>query len=226
MLKSSSKGIANPAMMRRLIRWSIVLCLQGSALANGQAFSDQGRADAVYGQYCAQCHGTSKEGKPGVPDLRGDFAAWGRSSEAISQTIRHGIRATGQAGTRGGVMPSFKTNAAELSDDEIYELADYILQRRRQAVDAAAALRGQGNFEWCIACHGQDARGQSSVGGSNLLAPRLLYGDSRQALFESIAHGRAGVCPPWEKQISADDIAILARKLAGSMTKPPSTSQP
>lgn len=199
---------------RRPIRLYALLAGVVHTLSFGQVHPNEIRAEALYRQYCAQCHGADKQGSVGVPDLRGGVGSWGHSPDSIAQTIRHGIRVQGHVGTRGGVMPSFKTNAAEFSDDEVAELVEYILRLRDQPHDAAIALRGKENFEWCVACHGQDARGSSSVGGSNLLAPRLQYGFARAALFESIAQGRAGVCPSWVEQIDAADIDNLARYLA------------
>ena len=60
----------------------------------------------------------------GCRSAAGGLALWGRSADAIARTIRHGIRSPGHAGTRGGIMPAFKTNAAEFSDDEVRELVE------------------------------------------------------------------------------------------------------
>jgi cytochrome c oxidase cbb3-type subunit 3 len=173
-------------------------------------------AKATYQQHCAVCHGISREGKPGVPALQGGAPAWGSTAESMAQTIRHGIRVPGHAKTRGGIMPAFKTNAAEFTDDEVRDLVEYILQLRKAEADSAAALRGQQSFAWCVACHGQDARGVTTVGGVSLLNIRLQYGASRDELFQSIAHGRAGVCPPWEGFLDEAAIRQLADYLAAS----------
>ena len=111
-------------------------------------------------------------------------------------------------------MPAFKTNAAEFTDDEVKELVEYVLKLRGAPADPAAASRGKDNFSWCVDCHGKDARGVSAVGGPSLLSAQLQYGATREALFQSIAQGRAGVCPAWQGVLDQTSILNLAAFLA------------
>lgn len=221
---SPSADNARQDWSRRLFRFVLGCVAVAYSLACGAA--EEVRAKALYEQHCAQCHGAERQGSPGVPDLRSRNASWGASAQSIAQTIRHGIRAKGDASTRTGVMPAFKTNAAELSDDEVRDLVEYLIQLREGAHDTAAALRGKDNFEWCVACHGSNARGNVGIGAPDLLSTRLQYGDTRQALFESIAFGRAGMCPPWVGKIDEAEIETLARHLARLMTSPDPQNNP
>ena len=226
MIKFQNMHLSYPSWCKWLILSVMEMALLSHSLVFAQAATGELRAEVVYLQHCAQCHGVDKRGSPGVPGLDGTQTSWGRSAEAIAQTISHGIRADRHAGTRGGVMPPFKTNAAEFSDDDVRDMAEFITQLRGSPHDTQAALRGKNNFEWCIACHGENARGNVSLGGSNLLAPRLQYGDTRRSLFESIALGRAGVCPPWDGRLTDAEIKSLAHHLSRSMVSHDSPHAP
>jgi cytochrome c oxidase cbb3-type subunit 3 len=110
-----------------------------------------------------------------------------------------------RAQARCAVMPSFKENAAEFSDSDVSDMVEYLIKLREGRADTAAAARGQENFAWCVDCHGKDARGITGIGAPDLLAPQLRHGQTREALFESIAKGRTGNCP-------ADIVPQLQRK--------------
>ncbi len=70
----------------------------------------------LFADNCAACHGVDGTGDPfqGAPNLADGIWLYGRSDEAIRQTI---------AGGRGGMMPSFQ---ARLSPEEIAKVAIYV----------------------------------------------------------------------------------------------------
>ena len=202
-------------LLSRVIVSTVLYSLSAAVIASSApAKKTTMTAPALYHQHCAACHGASLKGQPGIPALSGNDLAWGKALESIAQTIRHGIRAPGHPPSRTGIMPAFKTNAAEMSDEEINDLVEYVLSLRGEPVDTLAALRGKENFSWCIDCHGKEARGITAIGGSSLLRKRLQYGATRSNIFQSIALGRAGVCPPWVEVLDEVSIKRLASYLA------------
>jgi cytochrome c oxidase cbb3-type subunit III len=61
--------------------------------------------------------------------------------------------------------------------------------------DPKALALGRSLFaNTCINCHGSDARG--APGFPNLTEKERLYGDSPDAILQTIAHGREGIMPP------------------------------
>jgi cytochrome c oxidase cbb3-type subunit 3 len=61
-----------------------------------------------------------------------------------------------------------------------------------------AAARGKTLYEGiCVACHGKDGKGDQKVGAPDLTDSYWMYGDSREALRETISNGRHGVMPAW-----------------------------
>ena len=54
----------------------------------------------------------------------------------------------------------------------------------------------------CAACHGAQLKGDRGRGIPNLVDADWLYGDgSREAVFRSIAQGRAGACPAFDHRL-------------------------
>ena len=192
------------------LAWILVMSLPALADETQKVDSDKFASD-VYRQRCESCHGAQLEGGKGIPSLRDGDLAWGGSHNSLVRTIRFGIRVPGNSQSHSGVMPAFKTNAAEFSDAEVDELVEYLMDLRGESNDAAAALRGKENFTWCVACHGADARGIPAVGGTNLLRKKLQYGATRKDFFQSVANGRAGTCPSWEGKLDEKSIQALAK---------------
>ena len=79
---------------------------------------------------------------------------------------------------------------------------------------------------YCAACHGSDAKG--SEGFPNLSDGDWLYGNSEQALTQTILHGRQGMMPAYEGILSSKDIIDVASYVhdmsRGSIA--PSNTQP
>ena len=157
-----------------------------------------------------------------MPSLLDGNLAWGGAAESLAQTIRHGIRVPGKLQSRAGIMPAFKTNAAELSDDDVRDLVEYIFSLRGDASDRSAASRGKENFVWCTDCHGKAGQGIAAVGGPSLLRSRFQYGASRSAMFQSISMGRAGVCPSFDGKL--DENSIQGKSNGGGIPVNLSTS--
>ena len=118
-------------------------------------------------------------------------------------------------------MPAFGTpqpyaayKMEPLAPGEIRDVAEYLVSLRGQNADTAAAKRGSSIYQnkgQCFDCHAIDARGDPSIGAPNLTDNIILYGDGgRKSLFESIARGRAGMCPAWESRLTSLELREVA----------------
>jgi cbb3-type cytochrome c oxidase subunit III len=78
----------------------------------------------------------------------------------------------------------------------------------------AAAARGAALYAdkgLCYDCHSRDVQGDQAIGAPNLADGVWLYGDgSRESVFRSIAQGRAGVCPAFERRLSPAALRAVA----------------
>jgi cytochrome c oxidase cbb3-type subunit 3 len=172
-----------------------------------EAASAGGRA--AFGDNCAPCHGRGAQGAKGYPNLNDDDWIWGGTVEDIHQTISHGIR-TGAADARDSAMPRFGLDGA-LTRAQIADTADYVLSLAGQDADAAAAERGKAIFaENCVACHGEDGKGNRELGAPNLADAISLYGATKADVVRSIETGRGGVMPAWTGRLDAATVKKLA----------------
>ena len=73
------------------------------------------------------------------------------------------------------------------------------------AEDGAALYKAK-----CAACHGPDGKGKQEQGAPNLTDAIWLYGDSRQAIIESIRTGRGGMMPAWAGRLDPTTLKALA----------------
>lgn len=173
------------------------------------------RGEPAYRRNCAACHGAELQGDRGrgIPNLVDRDWLYGSGEVAeIQQTITYGIRSGSPKSRSLAVMPAFahpdpgereKVNA--LSPTEIGDLIDYLFSLEGRPADPAAAARGAALYSdkgLCYDCHSRDAQGDQAVGAPNLADAVWLYGDgSREAVFRSIAQGRAGACPAFERRL-------------------------
>ena len=158
-----------------------VLAKDPTALALGRS---------IFNNTCATCHGSSAQGAVGYPNLSDDIWHWGGSPEQVLASVLDG---------REGVMPEWGKvltgiggpNAIEYVISYVQTLSD---PSRLQNNYLAAQGRPLYNSV-CVACHGDRGQGNQELGAPSLADDYWLYGNSKQALYASIANGRHGIMP-------------------------------
>ncbi|PWG64038.1 c-type cytochrome [Spiribacter halobius] len=100
-------------MMKPLIPMTVAVLALGMAQAHAQ---DVSAGEKIYSQACVTCHGPSGQGLASFPALQG------RDAEYITMRLEQ-YRAGERVGANSALMAP---NAANLSDEDIAALADYI----------------------------------------------------------------------------------------------------
>jgi cytochrome c oxidase cbb3-type subunit 3 len=172
-------------------------------------------ARPAYAQHCASCHGAAFAGDTarGVPDLRRGVWLYdfGRVSD-IERTILYGIRSGHGKARNTTDMPAMGLTR-RLTNDEISDVASYVISLSRAGEDKAAVARGEAIYQGkgeCFDCHGADASGNIDWGAPALTGGTWLYGGSRAAINFSIHDGRHGLCPAWIGVLDPATIRALA----------------
>jgi cytochrome c oxidase cbb3-type subunit 3 len=175
-----------------------------------RAFSLAG-GRAAFATNCAGCHGAGGEGRPGgFPALGDDHWIWGGGFDAIRTTIRHGIRNQDDPDARLGAPMQGYLTSGQLTRPQIQDLVQHVLAYTGRATDAAGAERGARLFaENCASCHGERGEGNRDLGAPPLNGRVFVYGGDAASLFASIAHGRAGVMPPWAGRLDRATVNML-----------------
>ena len=177
--------------------------------ASMRSFSESG-AKAIFGDYCAGCHGGGGEGAPGLfPALADDDWLYGGDMKTIVKTITKG---------RKGKMPAF---GPKLSDEDIEKLTDFTL-----AASTGTATPEQFTHfheSKCTLCHGKDATGNKvGSGAANLTDNIWRFGSSREEIVRTIRHGvnskkdpdtRVAIMPSFKDKLSPEQIKMVAVKV-------------
>ena len=161
---------------------------------------------------CAACHGTRATGGLGFPNLTAKAWLWGDGTpEAIEETIRVGINSTNDD-TRTSQMTAFGRDGI-LPADEVADVVAYVRSLSGlQPADGDAARLDKGKQVFadnCVACHGEDAKGNKDLGAPNLTDVNWLYGSDVQSVYTTVYSGRQGHMPNWGAKLSPLDIRIL-----------------
>ncbi len=165
--------------------------------------------ESIFGDNCATCHGAGGQGNTGYPALVDDDWLWGGSLSDIQTTLHYGIRAL-HPETRNNVMQAFGKDGL-LPADQISDLVDYVLTLSgRQSIPAAVARAAPVFAVQCAACHGEDGRGNKTLGAPNLTDAIWLYGGERADIQKTLHSGRSGVMPAWTDRLSQEQITALA----------------
>jgi cytochrome c oxidase cbb3-type subunit 3 len=139
------------------------------------------------------------------PDLTDAEWQWGGTAAQIESTIR------------GGRIAAMVSWSQILGGDEgVSRVANYV---RVLGSDAAAGHPGQAQYNtFCIACHGATGSGNVTLGAPNLVDDVWLYGDSEEAVHESIANGRSGEMPAFGERLDDTQIRLLVALLTRPAT--------
>ena len=198
-----------------------------------------GRGQSGYSSHCATCHGDRGQGDTGrgIPNLADRDWLYGSGEVSdIERVVDYGIRSANPQAWNLASMPAYakiqpsKTDPKipPLKPGEIRDVIEFLRYLQRQVADPQAVSRGAvvfSNTGGCYDCHGADAQGDSAIGAPNLTDRITLYGDgSAAALFDSIAHGRQGLCPAWVRKISpagVREIALYVYSLSHPPAAPP-----
>lgn len=143
---------------------------------------------AIFNNTCATCHGSSAQGAIGYPNLRDDIWHWGGSPDRVLETVLDG---------REGVMPEWGTVLTGMGGEHAaISVVSYVRSLSHGSSNDYLAVQGKRLYDGiCVACHGVDGKGKPELGAPDLTDDYWLYGDSTEALLQSINKGRRGVMP-------------------------------
>jgi cytochrome c oxidase cbb3-type subunit III len=153
-----------------------------SALArDGDAMAAAGN---IFGNRCAQCHGSDGRGAPGFPNLTNASWNWGGDETNILTSIKAG---------RSGMMPPM--GEALGGERGVSQMVEYVRSLSGLEHNAEMAAAAAPMWAVCGACHGMDGTGMTVLGAPDLTDDEWLFGSDRQAIAHSIARGRQNVMP-------------------------------
>jgi cytochrome c oxidase cbb3-type subunit III len=153
----------------------------------------------LFGNYCAQCHGSDAKGTKGFPNLTDNDWLYGGAPETIKATIMNG---------RNGAMPAW---GPVLGEKGVVNVANYVQSLSGRQVDAASAEAGKAQFQTlCVACHGADGKGNQALGAPNLTDNIWLHGGTVASIKNTITNGKNSVMPAHNVFLGNDKSHLLA----------------
>ena len=158
---------------------------------------------------CSQCHGSDARGSKGFPNLTDKDWLHGGTPEKIAESITKG---------RIGVMPPMA--AAVGSQDDVKNLANYVLSLSGEPHDSVRAGLGKSKFTACAACHGIGGVGNQAVGAPNLSDKVWLHGYGEAAIVQLINAGKHSAMPAQEGRLTEAQIKLLAAYVWGFSNAP------
>jgi len=157
---------------------------------------------------CSQCHGSDARGSRGFPNLTDNDWLYGGSPEKIKETITNG---------RIGVMPPIA--AAVGNEDDVKNVANYVLSLSGSPHDADRAAKGKDKFAICAACHGAEGKGNPAIGSPNLTDNIWLHGAGEDAIIKRIHEGKTNQMPTWQSKFTPAQIHVLTSYVWGLSNK-------
>ena len=153
----------------------------------------------LFANNCAQCHGSDGHGNTGFPNLSDKDWQWGGTPELVEATITNG---------RQAAMVAWQP---VIGDAGVENVLAYVLSLSGRQVPAGDVGAGKTTFQtFCIACHGEDGKGNTLLGAPNLTDQTWLYGGAIDTVRASIAHGRQGQMPAQGERLGATRVRLLA----------------
>lgn len=157
---------------------------------------------------CSQCHGSDARGSRGFPNLTDHDWIHGGSPEKIQETI---------TGGRVGMMPPM--GAAVGNNEDVKNLANYVLSLSGSMYDSGRAGLGKEKFAICAACHGAAGEGNQLVGAPNLSDKVWLHGAGEAAIIKRINEGKVNQMPAQADKLTPAQIHVLTAYVWGMSNK-------
>jgi cytochrome c oxidase cbb3-type subunit 3/ubiquinol-cytochrome c reductase cytochrome c subunit len=178
--------------------------------------ADVRAGQALYGKYCALCHGDNGEG------YRADAANALTNAEFLATVSDEFLRRGTAHGRPGTPMSAWSAaRGGPLSDTQIAQIVAWLRSRQRQpAIDWSTVQVGPGEAErglaaWaveCAGCHGESGGGKPYMSVNH---PEFLDSVDDRFLRRVIAHGRPGTPMPGFTGVLSeqhiDDLVALLR---------------
>jgi cbb3-type cytochrome c oxidase subunit III len=160
--------------------------------------------EAVYGQYCAACHGQLGNGDgQSIPSSGTSPAALAHPSNLRATVPQEWFEIT--KGGKGS-MPGFST---KLTDRQIWDAIAYLLSLENKPEQMVA---GREIFiTVCSQCHGETGKGDGELAGELTFPPTdftnqsIMAAISNQGMVDIITNGRSNVMPAFGAMFSEDD---------------------
>lgn len=173
--------------------------------ADEQAVAIGGR---LFLNNCAQCHGSDARGSKGFPNLTDNDWLHGGEPENIKTTLVNG---------RMGMMPPMAAMVG--SEDDVRNVANYVLSLSGSEHDAARAELGKEKFMVCAACHGPEGKGNQMMGAPNLTDGIWLHGAGEKNIMAMINNGKTNQMPAQADKLSEAQIHVLTGYVWGLSNK-------
>lgn len=167
--------------------------------------------ESAFGDNCATCHGAGGRGAKGYPRLADDIWLWSGTLDGIEYTLRHGIRHDEDPETRFSAMPAFGRDGL-LTRSQIDDVVSHVMSLSGQEVeDEEAVSRGADIFSaQCATCHGEDGKGDRTVGAPNLTDDNWQFGSEYRDIYNTVYNARNAHMPAWEGRLDDATIKSLA----------------
>ncbi len=141
-------------------------------------------AGNIFGNRCAQCHGSDGRGAYSFPNLADGAWLWGGDEDAILASIKNG---------RSGMMPPM--GDALGGDRQVAQMVEYVRSLAGLNHDAEMAQAAAPMWAVCGACHGPDGTGMTALGAPDLTDNNWLYSADRSSIARTIRDGRQNNMP-------------------------------
>jgi cytochrome c oxidase cbb3-type subunit 3 len=164
---------------------------------------------------CAQCHGSDARGSKGFPNLTDTDWLHGGTPEQIVETITRG---------RVGIMPPMA--AAVGTQDDVKNVANYVLSLSGEPHDSLRAGLGKSKFTACAACHGIGGVGNPALGAPRLNDRVWLHGWGEAAIVQMINEGKHNEMPAQQGRLTEAQIQLLAAYVWGFSNTAPAARAP
>jgi cytochrome c oxidase cbb3-type subunit III len=138
----------------------------------------------IFGNRCAQCHGSDARGAPGFPNLTDGAWQWGGDAQSILASIQEG---------RTGIMPPM--GDAIGGADGVANMVEYVRSLAGLDHDSDKASAAEPLWPVCGACHGMDGTGMTALGAPDLTDNHWLYSADRSSIAQTITQGRQNHMP-------------------------------